>query len=415
ILALGLAISNHSIFSFITPSRSSTNQSHYHPNSITSSICQTAHSSTTVNQGVDFRALDDYSRHQSQTSVGSLLKANPLFQDVVEPLMVKLLAKALDDINSITAVGSDLGVVIEKLSILTKLFDQINIRDHKYKNEMLTFLNSEYGLKDMKIEDLCEFYVFKITYGANSYILKQIGHSVVLDDNNTNLRDLLAEYVNSPNVIEILHVFERHVQLKAGEDEDKYTWYLTEYLDVGLDSDYVKLGGIDMIRKVSRDALNGLKAFHDKYITHGDIGMNHVRGIWETKEDGSRELIFKFFDFGIAKYHMTDESLYKGIADDFLDLGTMLRVLSLGIGIMDPNPKNPRGVGLFTSNGEGYIFTIPNAKFIDFIFICLQRCEKQPRSVEDLLNHPFLTGMELDLNNDQYGKRYYSAEKLLDK
>ncbi|ELA40804.1 uncharacterized protein VICG_02159 [Vittaforma corneae ATCC 50505] len=263
------------------------------------------------------------SKHQSQTSVGSLLKANPLFQDVMEPSMVKLLAKALDDINSITAVGSDLGVVIEKLSILTKLFDQIDIRDHKYKNEMLIFLNSEYGLKDMKIEDLRWFYVFKITHGANSYILKQIGHSI---GGGYNSRDLLAEYVNSPNVIEILHVFERHVQLKAGEDEDMYTWYLTEYLDVGLDSEYVKQGGIDMIRKVGRDVLNGLKALHDRIITHRDIKADHVRGVWKTKEDGSRELIFKLIDVGIAQYHMTDESLYWGITSDFSELGVCLNI-----------------------------------------------------------------------------------------
>ncbi|ELA40817.1 uncharacterized protein VICG_02146, partial [Vittaforma corneae ATCC 50505] len=412
ILALGLAMPSHSIFSFIIPSRSSTNQGHCNSNPITSLMDQTAHSSIPVNQGVDFRPLDGYSKHQSQTSVGSLLKANPLFQDVMEPSMVKLLAKALDDINSIATVGSDLGVVIEKLSILTKLFDQINIRDHKYKNEMLTFLNSEYGLKDMKIEDLCEFYVFKITYGANSYILKQIGHSVVLDDNNTNLRDLLAEYVNSPNVIEILHVFERHVQLKAGEDEDMYTWYLTEYLDVGLDSEYVKQGGIDMIRKVSRDVFNGLKALHDRIITHRDIKADHVRGIWKTKEDGSRELIFKLIDVGIAQYHMTDESLRKGIITDIEDLGTILKKLSFMVGRNLPDCKI---FTMYTNTGREYSFTIQDAKLVDFIFICLRHCEKQPRSVEDLLNHPFLTGMELDLNNDQYGKRYYSAEKPLDK
>ncbi|ELA40805.1 uncharacterized protein VICG_02158, partial [Vittaforma corneae ATCC 50505] len=379
IMALGLAISNHSIFSFITPSRSSANQSHYHPNSITSSINQTAHSSTTVNQGVDFRPLDDYSRHQSQTSVGSLLKANPLFQDVVEPSMVKLFAKALDDINSITAVGSDLGVVIKKLSILTKLFDQINIRDHKYKNEILTFLNSEYGLKDIKIEDLRWFYVFKITHGANSYILKQIGHSIG-GGYGYNSRDLLAEYVNSPNVIEILHVFERHIQLKAGEDEDMYTWYLTEYLDIGLDSEYVKQGGIDMIRNVGRDVLNGLKALHDRIITHEDIKLDHVRGVWKTKEDGSRELIFKLIDVGIAKYHMTDESLYWGITSDFSELGSMLKKLSFMVGRNLPDCKI---FTMYTSTGRGYSFTIQDAKLVDFIFICLRHCEKRPRSVED--------------------------------
>lgn len=157
----------------------------------------------------------------------------------------------------------------DKFKTLTKVFNLVDIKDFEYKEKFIDSLNEKF---DFKVENIHNFYIFKISKDGNLYVLKQITYSKKSWEFS---KDLLAEEIDSPYVAKIIKVFGKNEEyqkylknvtyvknnIPVGLDKNK--WVLSEYPEVGLD-DVVKRGGLEMIKKIASDTLLGLKNLHEK-------------------------------------------------------------------------------------------------------------------------------------------------------
>lgn len=301
----------------------------------------------------------------------------------------------------------------DKFKTLTKIFDFVDIKNFEYKEKFIDALNEKFGFK---VENLHKFHIFKISKGGNHYVLKQIGYSKTswLSSN-----DLLAEEIDSPYVAKIIKVFGKNEEYEKYlkninylEDEtivdaNKNIWYLSEYLEVVLDDELVKNGGLEMVRKIAFDALSALKELHTKYhIKYISLLIDNIRG---TYENGN--LIFKIFDFGGAE-KISDEILNvrknEAFRYDVLSFKYILYKLN------DRINSHEETINIIDARGYEHDFKVNSAELIDLFLILYSRnVEKLPKNVDDLLSHPFFTDEKLILDGtDQYGKRYYNVNAL---
>ncbi|ELA41165.1 uncharacterized protein VICG_01764 [Vittaforma corneae ATCC 50505] len=369
----------------------------------------------TNGEDVYSKALEEYYKSRSLNAFLSSMSPNLAFQslDSHQRLFMESLKRLFEDLDHLNTVASG-DILTLKLQRITSFFDTIDIKNMKDREHVLDFLNSEYGLKDLEIENIHEFSVFKVAYDGALYVLKQIGCSKGYEKFHSN--DLLAKDIDSPNVAKILHVFERSTSPKPGEAEDKDIWYLSEYLDISLDSNYVKQNGVAMIRKIARDVLMGLKALHEKNIAYNNSISDSIRGALEIKEDGNWDITFKLINLGrepeLVKYQDPVGRFFGWSCcnSDFEQFGHMLHKLSNKIGQSTTTTKpikvELRAPGqLFFSQFMGFLTR--DEKLIDLILVCKGYTKYPPQSIDDVLSHQFFTGEELCLDYDRFGRRYY--------
>lgn len=237
------------------------------------------------------------------------------------------------------------------------LIDDINVNYPSFTIEVILWHNN----------------VFKININSNVYILKRLFNNELYDSN-----DLVADQFDSPNIVKILGSFSRNMGINQS-----YTWFISEYLDVPVDSDYIINGTMETLRKITVDLLNGLSALHKENVVHGDIYVTNVCG--KTEEDGT--VTFKLIDFGMAKMYNDKNSFIKVAQQDFARFEELL------MDIVE-NMKN------FNNFSE-----LEKKKFLDFRLVAGGFTENMIKDIQDLFNHPFITDLPLDIENDKFGKR----------
>lgn len=193
-----------------------------------------------------------------------------------------------------------------------------------------------------------------------------------------NEGDLLAAKVNSKNVVRILGYFTRIIN-----NDQKYNWFISEYLELTLNDDRILNGDINVLRNVALDILNAVKDIHSKKIVHLDVFPRNIGG----KVDQNGNIVFKLFDFGLAKELEIQNEFNFASRHDIACIGLILNVLSLAM----------KKVKKDTSNMKDSL--------ADFILILTYNVEFPLSSIEEALLHPFVSGEPFNNIPDKYGKR----------
>lgn len=363
---------------------------------------ETVYSASSPAASQYLKALDGHSELRPRRSSTDILNSNPEFQRLISSgFLVDFLKELLKDVDSAGVCADSLEVLMLKLEKIVKFFDIIDIKAHKYKKNIINFFNSEDGLRDMKIENLHRFRVFKVSCGARSYVLKQLRP---LHHKGVYQSDVLARHIDSPHIVKVLHVFKENIA-----PERSSIWYLAEYLDIDLGSEIAKENGIEVIRRATRDVLAGLKALHENRITHGHLSLYNTRGVKKVSKDGGFQVTFKLTGLDHGKYHhIASSSLEFGIKLDLEMVGSMLLWFNSEVEKINPNREK---IEIQARHGGIYEFSVQDEKLIDFALLCRGYSENGPQSADELLDHPFITGDGLDIHNDRFGRRLYSRIK----
>ena len=204
-------------------------------------------------------------------------------------------------------------------------------------------------------------------------------------------------------------------------------WIFFEYLDVKINDNHVN-GNEDVIRKIMRDALKGLKYLHDNNYAHLDIKIANIMG--ERNKKG--EVSYKLIDFGYTQYfsekmaiiprknygtypfkapEVIKKSIH-GVKSDIWALGATAWYLSLGNILFydsDGNKDDSAYASFIENkrhlkNPHKFVFrreTTPELR--DFIQLAMQIDWKLRPSADQLLEHPFITKDKLTYTlNDDY-------------
>lgn len=255
----------------------------------------------------------------------------------------------------------------ENIQKITYIIDQTVLIPTILNNGVIHKLNKY--LNGIKISVMSQYStVYKIEIDSKFYILKKIC------DYGTNDKDLIANNIQSENIIKMFGSFTRLMN----SSDKHHTWYLSEYLDVSLEDDYVINGDINVLRTIAADLLNALKVIHNKKIVHCDIFPRNVGG----KMDQDGNVVFKLFDFGMALEENSTKLFQLYLQLDIYHIGTIINDLS----------KKMYNVIYDTSDMKDQLE--------DFISSITSDFKSLPTNVENVLQHPFITGKSFDNSNN---------------
>lgn len=257
---------------------------------------------------------------------------------------------------------NDLNILDEDLDNLKKATYLIDIIKDSFLNTLYKNIRKIISFFNINILDL-EPRVYKFNINSKYYILKRISKN-----NDFNSNDLIAEQFDSPNIVRILASFSRNL----GKN-NSYIWFISEYLNVPVDGEYITNGNIKKIQKIAIDLLNGLDALHKQNVIHGDLFERNICG--KPEKDGS--VTFKLIDFGLAKKYDDEEKFSKEARKDFYCFGVLIYDIA-------NNMKDFE-----------HISRLEKTEFLDFcLFASGHYSENIPKSVQDLFDHPFISGLQ---------------------
>ncbi|ORD94949.1 PAKG [Enterospora canceri] len=273
--------------------------------------------------------------------------------------------------------------------------------------------------------------VFKYTYTSKPVILKRViwnkNNGLNEDETCTMLKGKSRYLVNA---LMSTRSFRMVSNPKDPQKKEKQTliWIFFEFMDIKINERHVS-GSEEVIKHIVHDALLGLKYLHDNNYAHLDIKIANIMGV--TQKDGSVQ--YKLIDFGYTQYFQekmaviprknygtypfkAPEVIKKnvhGAMSDIWALGASVWYMSLG-NIMfydsDGN-KDDSEYMRFISNKTNTHNGIKNHRFlfrertspelINFVKECMHVDYKKRPTVDELLNHPFITGEKQNLSTSE--------------
>lgn len=288
----------------------------------------------------------------------------------------------------------------------------LQYKTREKQNEEFKKLKPKYPLVPVRMTPTTA--VFKYTSGSQNIILKRVIHNPT---NNLN-EDYMSMSLVSPYVCKAYKSFRTKRTIADGTTQ-VLLWICLEYLDVKISQDSVG-GDEKKIRQIVTDALKGLQYLHSRKIAHLDIKIGNIMGHYTSKG-----LSYKLIDFGYSQVmpeagfmrilnktygtypYKPPEIVFSnihGFKSDIWSLGAVCWFLSLQYTpfYFDNVQKDLQRYRKFlrekTGNPEDKDnhrfhfsrFSTPSLR--DFVKTCMQVDPEKRPTVEELLEHPFITG-----------------------
>lgn len=264
--------------------------------------------------------------------------------------------------------------------------------------------------------------VFKYTATKPHVILKRVIWNPL---NNLN-EDQMSLSMNGTNLMKTLKTF-RTVRMLSNGTEQTLLWMFTEFLDVKISQKTVK-GNEETIRHILRDTLIGLSSMHNRNIAHLDLKIGNIMG--KTTERG---IVYKIIDFGYSQNvgekgiieipkknygtypykpaEIVNKSLH-GLKSDIWAVGAICWFLSLQYTpfYLDNYEKDLVAYKKFlrprtsdeSENHKFFFNRETSNKLRNFVKICMEIDPNKRPSCQELLEHPFITGKDVNFPSDSF-------------
>lgn len=284
--------------------------------------------------------------------------------------------------------------------------------------------------------------VFKYTNTNPNVILKRI----IWNPSNLLNEDHMSMSLRAPNILKTLKTFRSRRILPDGK-EQTLLWIFAEYLDVRISQKSV-MGDENLIRKIIKDALQGLAYMHSNNVAHLDMKIGNIMG---KTVNGS--IVYKLIDFGYSQRmpkgvehvvipkknygtypYKSPEIVFEnkhGLKSDIWSLGAICWFLSLQytpfylenyVKDLDRYKKflkqsnengDTRGYHRFTFNKN------TSTALKHFVKLCMQINPERRPTAEELLRHPFILGLDItydeDNNSDEIDQTSFSSSSYSSK
>lgn len=249
-----------------------------------------------------------------------------------------------------------------------------------------------------------EYHTFMYVVGSKKYFLK----SVNIDLRGLNSNDVLFETLDSPYIAKTYRVLYNHVVLKDNHEHGRSRarsglldtplevmgllendqvhdqfWVVSEYLDVHFYEVYHS--GMNTVRQLASDVLNGLDYLQAQGVVHGDLHPKNIQGT-EVQVNGQTEHRFKIIDFGLS-YSLTGAG---SIADTpgREDCGDLASRAGTDLSRFMGHLQFFIGETVGATEDERLLLR-------DFISECRRESGEKKPNMKKLLKHPFITGKPL--------------------
>lgn len=340
----------------------------------------------------------------------------PWQDDRTESLHTPLLVRELiDAVNATKEDSTLLDTLIAKLQLITEFFTNNSVHDER---QTLKFLSqNRSGLRDLSIHRVGPIFEVAIPSLNARYILAR---KMVDPDVNElfKLRNAKSRYFP-----QILHVFRQSKAQGSAEFKEKHVWYLTEF--PGLPVEDRPPMSLKAFRILARDVASALETLHEMDLMHVNLNLNSIRSYV-----GANGLVrYRLVDIGNFRrfvYRPKEKTLHLGfVARNIVDFSRLLVSLTP----YTAAPSEPERMVYFVTGGslsvkmssydynltppqhQGVGVTTNSRTFNDLVYVCHRWAERPPRSMREVLEHPFLEWKDELESEDQYGDRWYKSRR----